>query len=188
MKTVIQNKYQDFKLDNIEEFYNEVVKGMDLYFMKVLFCRVIHVVSSALISYRSFTIDIDNNKNEASKQEEINSYHHAFTGITYQIEMFSSNMKLYLNEIAMTINEKTMRDMYNIMSLMRTNYLHHLSSDDDPKQSLYNITYHLKDKRFNRDFNGYVFDTETVIDCQQLFYEIKQINVHLNHMIEAKNF
>lgn len=182
---MIQNKYQDPKFDNIEEFYDKVVNGMDKYFMKVLFCRALLVVAKSLVSFRS--IHTSFNK-KGSKTEEINSYFHVFLDIAYQNQIFFWSAKSYLNEPSSAIDKKTAKDMSSIMTKTHKKYLHHLTEDKDPTKSIRRIIRYLKDPRFHRDSDDYHLDEKVTTDCRELLHEIGNINVYLIHMIEIKKY
>jgi len=183
---MFEKQYGTAKFDQVDTFYNSVITTIDAYVTKVLFCRVLHLVSGILTSY--FEVISKHSKSEFSKDE----YFENILNFGYELEMFLITLEMYINHEPLTLDRKTISDMHVILVDVRARYFYHIFEIYDPKKSVNIIRTYLKDRRFHRDSNDLKFadDCTSVKNCNELLNnsldELQLININFVHIIEVK--
>lgn len=183
---MFEKQYDAVKFDQVDTFYKSIITTTDAYVTKVLFCRVLHLVSGVLTSY--FEVVSKRSQIEISKDE----YFRNILSFGYELEMFLITLEMYINYEPLTLDRKTISDMHVILVDVRARYFYHIFEIYDPKKSVHIIRIYLKDRRFHRDSNDLKFadDCKSEKNCNELLNdsldELQLININFVHLIEVK--
>lgn len=105
--------------------------------------------------------------------------------------MFLITLEMYINHQPMTLNGRTIEDMYVILLDERARYFYHVFEMYDPEQLVNVIRRHLKDRRFHRNSNDHRFaDYTSEGNYNKLLDDwldkLELINTNFVHIIEVK--
>jgi len=184
---MFEKLYNDYKFDQVDTFYNDVVATIDAYVTKVLFCRVLHLVSGVLISY----FEVVSAYKSKHIQILIDNYFRKILNFGYELEMFLITLEMYIDQQPLTLDSRTTNDMYVKLLDARARYINHIFKMNDPAQSVNIIRRHLEDQRFHRDSNDLKFADYTSVEksnelLEDSFDELLLININFIHIIEVK--
>lgn len=187
MKEIIANEYNNVEFNKIDVFYHKISTTIDSYVTKVIFHRIIEIITMALMTYEDVLKPLPLLTNENT--DELKKQFLEFFYLGEQVIIFKLNLELYNSNGPLTLDQKTIHDMNEIIDFSVAKYLERITDTTKKvgsKKSIDAIKARLNDKRFHRGSDNTHEEPGTIINWQDLCDELKHINMYIIQLVEIK--
>ncbi|VVC40520.1 Hypothetical protein CINCED_3A014246 [Cinara cedri] len=188
---IMHQKYNALEFSKIDEFYRTVSNSIDEYVTKVLFYRVLYILTDALESYHqsvveSYSFVIKKNIIGSIPFSLLSHVVDYFLYLRDLFTVFQTIWELYTSSEPLMLDQNTITDANKILNFARFEYFESIIRFNVSRETIDQIRKFLKDVRFHGVSTHSAQEKSEPVDLARIADEIIDINNYLMALVEIK--